>query len=90
VDYYLTSLSRLEAMRSRIKYADPGTIDLNDIRDTLGFIIADLEVLAALRHPESFKLTRRDDGLDEIVITMVLPQSESDDLLRKLWLDDSV
>jgi hypothetical protein len=86
VDYFKTSAQHIEDIRARIKHSDPGTVDLNDIRDSLGPVISDLEILAALRHPESFQVERTEDGLEKITIVMVLDPGSSADMLRKLWI----
>lgn len=85
--YYRDTVNDIESIRSTLKHVDPEKIDLADIRDRLGPIVADLEVLMSLRRPHSYKLTWMEDGLVEIEIKMQLDQGTADDMVRKLWLE---
>jgi hypothetical protein len=86
MEYFKGSMQILDDIRARIKHSDPGTVNLNDIRDSLGPIIADLEILAALRSPDAMLVEKTEDGLERVTITMVLDRGASADMLRKLWI----
>jgi hypothetical protein len=85
MQYYGDSVSRLENIRSTLKHLDPADISMSDIRDRLGPILADLQVLASLRRPDSLKLARVEDGSVRVTIEMVLDEAEAEDMLQKLW-----
>jgi hypothetical protein len=91
VTYYQSRIQDIENIRAILKHSDPSTVDLTDIRGTLGYIISDLQVLDSLRRPDVFKLSRvSDDGImmNKIEITMLLDDEEAEDMMRKLWLRD--
>jgi hypothetical protein len=92
VTYYQSRIDAINDIRSRIKHVDPENINLDDIRDTLGYIISDLEVLASLKRPDSFKLTRvSEDGMlmTKVEIQMMLDEAGAEDMIRKLWLEEN-
>jgi hypothetical protein len=91
VTYYKSRVQDIENIRAALKHSDPGTVDLTDIRSTLGYIISDLQVLDSLSRPDSFKISRvSDDGImmNKIEMTMLLDDEEAEDMVRKLWLRD--
>jgi hypothetical protein len=85
VDYFKNSIQILNDIRSRIKH-NPDAIALYDIRDSLGPIIADLEILAALQSPDTLLVEKTPDGLEKITIVMTLDPGASAEMLRKLWI----
>jgi hypothetical protein len=86
-NYYQTRAQDVEDMRATLKHSDPGDVNLSDIRDRLGPIVADMEMIASLRRPDSLKLERLDDGLARVTVEMVVDESEASDMIRKLWSD---
>jgi hypothetical protein len=85
--YYQDNVQELENIRALIKHADPAEFDLYRIRDFLGYIQGDLEMLASLRRPDSLTLKRCEDGLTEITITIIADEMYAEDTIRKLWLE---
>lgn len=90
-NYFGTRIQQLEDIRSRIKHCDPKDVNLYDVRDTLGPIIADLQILASLRRPDSYKLTQLHDenaGVVRVEIVMEMDEGDAEDMVRRLWLGD--
>jgi hypothetical protein len=85
--YYNDAITRLDDIRSTIKHVDPGQINLSNIRDSLGSIRQDLEILAFLKRPNSYNLEQQDDGTTKITITMILDRDEADEVVKKLWIE---
>lgn len=85
--YHRTAIQDLEDIRVTLKHTDRVDIDTSAIRDRLGPIIADLEVLSSLRRPRSYKLVNEEDGTVTITIEMNLDEGGAEDMVRKLWLD---
>jgi hypothetical protein len=86
-NYYQDRITQAESIRSQIKHVNPEHISLSDIRDFLGFVIQDLEVLAALKRPDSYTLQRLPDLITRVTIQMDLDDDQAQDLVRKLWLE---
>ncbi len=87
--YYQSRVQAIEDLRSVLKHSDPDNVNLSDIRGTLGYIIADLQVLDSLRRPDSFTISRiSEDGVlkSKVEIIMIVEEEEAEDMVQKLWL----
>lgn len=88
--YYGDLVQELESIRSSIKHLDPTDVPLDNIRDILGHVILDLQVLQSLRRPHSYKLQRSYEET-EVTVTIEIKTDEAgaEDMIRKLWMPDS-